>query len=455
MEKKTKSFQVPVKILIMTLLCLLVIAGGVAGMKKMVNDKQSPVKKPSKKIGLSVQTIPIVKQDVSAGITGYGQIEPVEIVSVCPEVSGKIIKTTALKVGEITVKGVPLFIIDDTDYRIAKSQAEILVKLKQNKLDQLKVSYQKDKDRLKNIKQNTNLSQTNWLRLKNLYEDNNIGTLSSVETAERSYNSLLDTERNLIKSLELYPLQIDEAKINLTDADSNLETARLNVMRCVVASPITGRIKDLSIETGSYINKGAQAMVLADDSILEIQISLSDKDAFELLNIDGIHEMNSSSNMKGATACKVESITGNITTTMTGFIHRIVQYDSDTRTLTLAVQIPQDKNSQINSPFQLMDGMFCRVDFKGKMIKNIVKIPGSLLNRDNTIYIDHNNRLKTLGVVKVMEDGDDIYVTGEFNSTDQIIISSLTNPIENQVLNMTTSGSEDLSTPLALNRGKQ
>ncbi len=82
-------------------------------------------------------------------------------------------------------------------------------------------------------------------------------------------------------------------------------------------------------------------------------------------------------------------------------------------------------------------------------------MPGSLLNRDNTIYIDRNHRLKTLEVVKVIEDGDDLYVKGEFDSTDQIIISSLANPIENQVLNMTISGSEDLSRPLVLKRGRQ
>jgi multidrug efflux pump subunit AcrA (membrane-fusion protein) len=442
-----------IKTILSAVICFLIIAGGVAGMSQMAkaNKGPEPQKKPSKK-QVSVTTIPVVKEDIAVSVTGYGQVSPVVINEISPQVSGKIIGKTDLKQGETVQKGEMLFKIDATDYETTMEKALIQVKLQENQIKQLKVSYDRDRDRLSVVKQNTRLAQSNFSRRNTLYKKNRVGTLSGVEEAEQSYNSLLDAEKSLTKSIDLYPLQIAEAQTNLANAGSDLKKARLDVKRCTITAPFTGRIKALSIETGAHITTGTQAVTLADDSILEIQVPLSDKDAFEVLGLRQIQKGTVLNPISKDLECRVETITGNVSVSLPAAIHRVVKYDSTTRTLTLAVRVLQGHPSQDTPSIPLMDGMFCKIAFRGDPIKDAVKIPSDILNPDNTVFLVRNNKLKTLGVAKVMEENGQMYVSGSFRPEDQIITTKLTHPIENTQIERNQSGVS--SSSMAENTGE-
>lgn len=449
MDKKINGWAFPVKPIVSIVVCLLIIAGGIAGMTRMAKAKKSiePQKTPQKQ--MSVATIPVVKEDIDICVTGYGQVNPVVINEISAQVSGKIIGKTSLKQGETVQKGNILFKIESTDYEKTMEKARIQVKLKENQIEQLKVSHARDKDRLSAVKQNTILAKSNFLRLNTLYRKNRVGTLSSVEEAEQSYNTLLDTEKSLSKSIDLYPLQIAEAQISLADAGSDLESARLNVQRCTVTAPFTGRIKEMSIETGTYFTTGTQAFTLADDSILEIEVPLSDKDAFEVLGLREIQHDTVQAPISKDLECRVQTITGNVSTSLSAAVHRVVKYDSTTRTLTLAVRILQKNKPQDTLPIPLMDGMFCKIFFKGDPIKDAVKIPSDILNPDNTIYLVRKNLLKTLIVTKVMEENGQVYVSGSFQPEDQIIVSKLNNPVENTLISNASQPESSLDAAFA------
>jgi len=432
MNKSTNTHRPLVRSILLAATCLCIIAGGVIGMSRLAASKKLPAQKEIIEKTLTVATIPAVEQPVSLTVTGYGQAEPVRIAEISPEVSGKIIeKHQSLDQGGIIQKGETLFKIDATDYESATTKAAIQVKLQKNQIEQLNVSYKKDQGRLSAVKQNTALSKAEFTRLKTLYEKDRVGTLSAVEAAEQSYNSLLDSEKSLAKSIALYPLQIAEARSNLADAEADLKTARLNVKRCVVTAPFSGRVNSASIETGTYIATGTTALTLADDSILEIQVALSDKDAFENLGLRAIGESSSvPSNLKEI-QCRVETVTGNVSADLPATLDRVVKYDSDARTLYLAARVSRDDPRHGEATIPLMDGMFCKVFLKGKLVENAIKIPASAFNSDNTVYLARDDKLKTISVSKVMEDGDHIYISGAFDTQDRIITTPLTNPIEN------------------------
>ncbi len=422
--------------------CFLIIAGGVVSMSQMAKANKGPkIQHQPVETQMTVNTIPVVKEDIAVCVTGYGQVNPVVINEISPQVSGKIISKTPLKQGETIQKGEILFKIDATDYETTQEKARIQVKLQENQIKQLTVSWERDKERLSVIKENTRLAQSNFSRLNTLYTKSRVGTLSGVEEAEQSYNSLLDTEKSLTKSIDLYPLQIAEAQNSLADARSDLKKARLDVQRCTVTAPFTGRIKDISIETGSYISTGTQAVTLADDSILEIQVPLSDKDAFEVLGLRGIHQNTTLGSVSKKLECSVETITGNVSAGMPANVHRVVQYDSATRTLTLAVRIQPDQSLPDQTSIPIMDGMFCKIAFKGSPVKDAVKISSVLLNSDNTIFLVRKNKLKTLAVTKIMEENGQIYVSARFEPEDQIITTPLTNPVENTRISLKTNHS--------------
>lgn len=432
MKNKTKNHGFSFRGILLGVTCFLIMAGGIIGMSQLASSTNPPDQKKAIQRSIAVEAIPVEKQSVSLTVSGYGQANPVHIAEISPEVSGNVIeKHESLDQGGLIQEGETLFKIDDTDYKIKLVKAEIQVKLRKNQIEQIKVSYERDQGRLSTVQQNTALSKAEFLRLKSLYEKDRVGTLSAVEAAEQSYNSLLDTEKSLMKAIALYPLQITEAQTNLADAEADLKTARLNVKRCVITAPFNGRIKKASVETGTYITTGTPALTLADDTVLEIQVALSDKDAFEILGLREIPTNTTSHSSLQGIECRVETVTGNVYASLPASLHRVVHYDSDVRTLYLAARVSRNDPLYPNASVPLMDGMFCKVFIKGKQTKEATKIPASALNPDNTVYLARDNKLKTLSVSKVMEDGEYTYISGSFHARDKIITTPLANPIEN------------------------
>jgi len=75
-----------------------------------------------------------------------------------------------------------LFKLDATDFKIEAEKATIKIKLKENKVAQLRVSSEKDQDRLAAVIKNTLLSKAEFYRFKDLYENDQVGTLSDARS---------------------------------------------------------------------------------------------------------------------------------------------------------------------------------------------------------------------------------------------------------------------------------
>jgi len=440
-QKKESPKGHLIRNIILVVLCSLILGAGFTGMNLLSAAKKGPAPKQEVEKKLVVSTIPVQRQDAAMSVKGYGQAYPVNSVEICPEISGKIVQTHPhLDQGKIIQKGEILFSLDSVDYSAELEKAGINVELMKNQISRLTVEFKNDRNRLDSVKRNTQLAKAEFLRLEQLYTKEQVGTLTGVESSEQSYNSLLDNEKTLVKNIELYPLDIAQAQANLSEAKADLATARLNVKRCVIKAPFTGRIKEKSIEKGMYITIGTTALTLVDDSTLEILVPLSDKDAFEILNI----KKDSYGSYSGLAQreCFIQPMAGNLSGRIAGSIDRVVKYDSDSRTLYLAIQV--DGRAKSNTGIPLMDGMFCKVGIKGSFVHNIVKIPSSSLNQNNTVFLSRKNRLKTLLVNVVMEDGDTTYISADFADQDQIITSQLMNPIENQKLSPAKSPGEKI-----------
>ena len=430
--------------LFMAAACTLVVSGGILGMVTLASSRQAPPQKPEPPKGLSVSAVPVETASVRLKAYGYGQAAVVNVMEISPQVSGNIIeKHPALEEGGRVEKGEVLFRIDETDYAISLDKARAEVKLDEAAISQYRISLERDRDRLAAAQKNTQLARTEYDRLKTLYENDRVGTLSNVEAAEQSYNSLLDTEKNLKKTIALYPLQIKEAENDLAKDGADVKTAALNLARCTITAPFSGRIRSESVEAGAYMAAGTSALTLADDRVLEIQVSLSDRDAFEVLGLGSGWRVTA-----GDVNCRAESVTGNVTAAAPAEIHRIVRYDAETRTVCLAVRVQAGTElgagtASAGSGLPLVDGMFCKVMFEGRRVEDAVKIPLTALNADDTVYLAREMKLKTLKVSQVTADDTHTWVTGAFESKDFLITSALSDPVENTRVSFTSGRPDD------------
>lgn len=430
----------PRKFIATALACILVIGAGGFGMIRMAASKRPPAEKPKAESGLAVSTMPVEKQAVRLTALGYGQAEPVNVLAICPRVAGNIVQRhPALDQGGMVKKDEILFQIDDTDYAIAVEKARARVNLTENSIAQYRVSLEQDRDRLKALQQTTRLAGAEYQRLKTLYEKSRVGTLSGLEAAEQAYNTSLNNEKSLAKTVALYPLQITAARNDLLLEQADLKSARLNLGRCTIRAPFTGRIRESSVDVGTYVSVGNSLLTLTDDTLLEIRVPLSDRDAFGVLALGPGSSGSSDSGDTGWISgldrvdCRVESLAGKDFAPMTARIHRAVKYDDATRTLYLAVRVSRAA-SQPEEGAPLVEGMFCKVTLSGPTIPGVVKLPHSALNSDNTLFLARAGRLTTLAVSRVADRDDAVFVSGDFLPTDRIITTALANPVENSRL---------------------
>lgn len=443
-------------ILIGGLVCLIILAGGAAGMAALSGKKSRPLEKEAVQAPLAVEALSAAFEDTRVHLTGFGEVAALNTVTLSPEVSGMVVSVAPnLEEGEYVKKGEILFTIDSRDYIAAKTRAEISVRQSQNKISRLRIQQKTDKSRLGVLSRNARLAGAEYTRLAKLYKKEQVGTLSGVEKAEQSRNALIDSEKQLSQTIDLYPLLIEEARNTLVGAQADLETAALNVKRCTVRAPFDARVKAVALEERQFVSRGASLITLADDSVLEIQVPMNSADVARWISFESLSENANWFAALEKIRCIVEVNDGGERIIQTATVNRIVKYDPKTRTTTIAVRIEKGPETGDKRPsFPVVDGMFCTVKIPGKLLTDTVKLPSAAVSMENTVHIAENGRLKTVAVTPAMDNGEHVYISDGIDEGDLVIVTKLVNPLENTLLAVTERPGANGDRALALNQAK-
>ena len=219
-----------------------------------------------------------------------------------------------------------------------------------------------------------------------------------------------------------------------------LETAATNLERCEARAPFNARIKSVSLEKGQYVTPGQNVVTLADDSVLEILVPLDSRDARKWLRF-----REDKTNQKAAwfssleqVPCQISWTENNNGQTWDGRLHRVVKFDQQTRTLTVAVRVDAETAKKIKSlSLPLAEGMFCSVKIPGRTLHSVFQLPRQAVSFDNTVYIAVDNRLKTVPVKVARVEGENAYVADGLNAGDMVVTTRLIDPLENALLQIT------------------
>ena len=202
----------------------------------------------------------------------------------------------------------------------------------------------------------------------------------------KAKSALAQAERNLARQKDLKDhgigaeRELEQAQTDRDTADSELDRAatRLSLLRVgpggvggplTVASPIAGRIIDLSTAPGQYQNDPAAVlMIVADLSTVWLTASVQEKD------IRRVHQGDEAE--ATFAAYPGETFTGNVL-----FVGDLL--DPETRTIKVRVSFK-------NEEFRLKPGMFATVTFKSQPSPEIV-VPATavVVNGDkSTVYVE-------------------------------------------------------------------
>jgi RND family efflux transporter MFP subunit len=441
-QPKSKAPFRATQVIIRILICIAILVVGFLAMNKLAKLKKPPVEAKQSEHVLQVKGLIVATEDIQTTLSGYGEVKSSNTVSIASEVSGRVVYVhPRLEVGGIIARGQTLFKVDSRVY--AATQKEAVAALHQLEITVLRLEkqYALDQERQATIERNRELAGQEYQRLQQLFEVNNVGTLSGVDKAEQAYNAAIDQADQMARALALYPLQIQEITSSIEAAQARIAIASVNLERCRITAPFEGRVKSVAVEVGQIVSPGQPVITLADDASLEIQVTLDARDARQWLQLEA-----NFSNGSGSWFSKPLPVPCRITWTdnpkappWKGKMDRVVEFNSQTRTLTVAVQFnPQEQSRQEGRSFPLVEGMFCRVDIPGKSLHNVIRLPRWSVSFENTVYVANDqSRLITVPVTVVRSEGEEAFISKGLNPGQTVIVTRLTDPLENSLLAVT------------------
>ena len=423
-------------VLVRIILCLAIVGAGVSAMGVFTKLKKKPKKGTPKEMVLQVTVAEAVPETVMTRLKGFGVARPVTEVRLYAEVAGKLVYVHPdFRTGKTLSKGEVIFKIDSSDYEAALAGLRSLLAQKRAVLDQTGAQYDADKTRLPVIARTMELARAEYRRVKTLLEENSIGNRSAVDQAEQAMNGAIDSHAQMKRALSLYPAILREQAAAVASVKADLKKAEINVSRCTVAAPFTGRVKSRSMELGEFAAAGKEVLTLADDSLLEILVSLDAREVSSWLQFGTDRRGTGWFGKPLPVGCTIQWTEAR-DHSWTGTLARVVNFDQASRTVTLAVRFDPSRNSCAGCPV-LVEGMFCAVAIPGKPVDNLFRVKRWLVTTDNTLYVAKDNRLETRQVERIYAEGDWLFVRGQIAQGERIITTRLVDPLEHAALDIT------------------
>jgi RND family efflux transporter MFP subunit len=383
-------------VLIRVIACVIVLLMGFGGFRFLKGKKKAPSQVEHVERPLQVEAVAVHFQDVPVRIDGHGELRSIRMVEIAAEVAGAVVEVhPRLQTGEVIAKGELLFAIDDRDYRSDFESAET---------------------RLAILKRDRELTANELLRVQTLYEKNKVGTRAGVEKAEQAANSSADRYA-----------QVKQAKIR----------AEIKLERCRVFAPFTCRITSKNIEKGQYVTPGKIVLGLADDSLLELEVALDSRDAYQWLQFVEMHQ---NSAPKEAWFCAVKPVQSEVVWTedasnrAVATLNRVSLFDKKTRTVKVVLRVNATQFARQNRPMPLVSGMFCRVEIPGGIMKQVVELPRWAVSFENTVYVIRDNRLETVAVEVARVQDNKAYISKGLKEGELVISTRLVNPLERSLV---------------------
>src|SRR5262245_32377006 len=184
--------------------------------------------------GTAVTVEKIEARDLEAIVSASGKIQPKRKVDISAETMGKVVNL-AVNEGDIVTKGQPLLQIDPRNLETAVQNREASLASARSQLDQSKAQIENAKVALKE-------SEDNLKRMEQLWKS----SLLPRDQYEKALNDVARQRTNLQMSEQSVKTQEQVIK----QQEANLDSAKYDLTKVRVVSPISGIVTRKNIEEG-------------------------------------------------------------------------------------------------------------------------------------------------------------------------------------------------------------
>jgi HlyD family secretion protein len=231
------------KKIIWIIVALVIVAGAILGLTVFRNGKNGEIK---------YKTETLARGDVEALVVTSGTLNPIEIVDVGAQVSGKIEKLYA-------------------DYNSPVTKGQIVAELDQEplrmKIDQNEANYKSRMASLERSKVNLSQAEKGYERAKSLFAKELI-SIEEMDAAEATY---LGAKSDLIS-----------AEATLSQAKSTLDLSKVDLSYAVIRAPVDGIVIVRKVNVGQTLQSSYTAPLLfqvaTDMTKMKVECSVDESD---------------------------------------------------------------------------------------------------------------------------------------------------------------------------------
>lgn len=355
---------------------------------------QRPEQKQDTDRAMLVDVIPVERVSLNLSVFSQGSVRPRTETSVVAEVSGKIVEVSPdFIAGGFFRKGEVLLQIDPSDYEAAVKRAEAnLASRKAQFADQKARSEQAMKD---------------WVNLGREGEPSD---------------------------LTLRKPQMAEALANVQAAEADLQKAQRDLQRTRITGSYDGLVRTKLADVGQFVAPGTPVAVTFSIDTAEVRLPLTASD-LSFLDLPSITDPSDNSLPQVTLRSETAGINGE-------WQARIIRtegvIDEKSRvTYAVAQVIDPYGVLGLSQQQELRIGTFVRAEITGKRVDDVVMLPRSVLNADNTVLIANaNNQLEIRTVDVIRAEPKQVYIAGGIENGERVVTTQLDAPIEGTALSI-------------------
>ncbi|EOU2462682.1 efflux RND transporter periplasmic adaptor subunit [Vibrio navarrensis] len=302
-------------------------------------------------------------------ITSHGELVPFEVTRLSAQVSGEVTSWHANFVsGGIVKRGEVLFTIESDNYEAAVLQAEAALASAQATL---------------------------------------IEERAKAKVAEKQASKLSDKQ---VSDLYLRKPQLLSAEAQVKSAQAALKRAKRDLQNCKVIAPYDALVVSRNLGVGQFISAGSEVAVLNNIEAGEIHLPIAGFDSAFLP--EKLSDLNALVTLDGIQKTQRE---GKVVRDQ-GLI------DSATRMTNVVVRIsdPYGINSKQTA---IKFGSYVEVNFAGKELKHIYRLPQELVNNRTVWVVNENNELQPRTVNVLRAEGEFMLIAEGIEQSDQLVLT--------------------------------
>ncbi|SEN52373.1 RND family efflux transporter, MFP subunit [Nitrosospira multiformis] len=350
------------------------------------------VHRPSLKSELPDSGIPMVRvieatpQAIKLNIRSQGVVVPRTEIDLVPEVAGQIVRLhPSLAAGGFFEAGEILMMIDprDYDHAIAEAHARIA-----------------EAERLLAMEE------------------------AQAEQARQEWQVLGEGTPS---PLTMREPQLAEARAKLKAAQADMVKARLQRGRCEWRSPFAGRVRNMHIGLGQYVQPGEKLARLYATDVAQIRLPLA-TDQFAYLDLLLDHRDNKAE--RGLRVALSGEFAG-VTHRWEGHVIRTEgALDEETGLLHAVAEVQNPYKVKPGQP-PLIPGLFVKAEIEGREQADVFVLPPGAVNASQEVLlVDAENRLHIRRVEILRREPDRILAKSGLKAGERLVISRIEVPVE-------------------------